>query len=376
MILKEKKLNILFMSPFPPPFYGSALSSEMCLSILLNQSNLKVNYLKLNTVQSISEIGHFSIYKIYHFLTVIFKLIPYLFKKHEIIYFVPATAGFALFRDAILFKIIKLFKKGKLIIHLRSRFLEVDFKNNFKLYFIKTFFQCDQVIILGKSLIENTKGYLELSKIIILPNALPETIKDEDFNKFLIRRKSTEKLNLLFLSNMLVEKGWIKVLESINLLKLRNPKVDFTCHFVGSWSNKNDELFFFKYLETQKLGSHVVYHGNLTGKNKLSILEITDIMIFPTEYKLETFGRVIVEAMEYGIPVISNNLVEIPTIISNGKTGFITKINSSEEIYKYIIKLLDDNLRLEFSYNARQRFLERYTLKVFEQRFLKLFVYP
>ena len=61
----------------------------------------------------------------------------------------------------------------------------------------------------------------------------------------------------------------------------------------------------------------------------------------------EGFGRVILEAMNYGLPCISTASGGPEDLIINGKNGFITNFNS-DSITKLCIKLIDnkDNIFL------------------------------
>jgi len=112
-----------------------------------------------------------------------------------------------------------------------------------------------------------------------------------------------------------------------------------------------------------------LFLGRLINKAKNNILAKTDILIFPTEYKLETFGRVIIEAMEYGIPVIANNIATIPSIIDHGVSGFVLSKNTPKEILNYILEMNDKYRRSQMSKMARKFFLEKYTLEKYAQNY-------
>jgi glycosyltransferase involved in cell wall biosynthesis len=58
--------------------------------------------------------------------------------------------------------------------------------------------------------------------------------------------------------------------------------------------------------------------------------------------KKEAFGRVIVESMGKGIPVIAPNSGGIPEIIVSGKTGILYKVGSDQELAKCITELVEN----------------------------------
>jgi glycosyltransferase involved in cell wall biosynthesis len=364
--------KILFMSPLPPPHYGSAISSEMCLNILKDVKEFEVRHIKLNYSKSINDIGEISFAKIWGLFYVLMKAFGYkLTFKPDIIYIVPSTADMGLVRDSIMVKLLRS-RRSKLIVHFRSKFVESDFLLKRYRYFMKNLLNTDRLVLIGEELIKNLNGYGDKSKIVVLPNAIPCTVSDSDYMKYSEERYlNSEKLRLIFLSNMIETKGWFKTLESCAILK--NKGLNFICHFVGDWMNDDDVLRFNAFVLNNELENYVKHHGKLLGEEKNQVLRSSDILIFPTEYKVETFGRVIVEAMEYGIPVIANGIASIPSIIDDGQTGFVLKENTSMQIASKVLMLSEADKRKEFGKKSRVKFLRCFTEEVFKPNFIKLF---
>lgn len=57
--------KILFLSPLPPPLYGSAMSSEMCLDILKSDKRFDVQNVKLNYSRAMTDVGKLTLSKLY-----------------------------------------------------------------------------------------------------------------------------------------------------------------------------------------------------------------------------------------------------------------------------------------------------------------------
>jgi glycosyltransferase involved in cell wall biosynthesis len=359
--------KILFLSPLPPPLYGSAMSSEMCLDILKSDKRFDVQNVKLNYSGAMSDVGKLTLSKLYGIIIVI-RQIRHLIKNFnpEIIYFMPALSGFALLRDYLFLRIIKTFNRRKLILHIRTQIKREDFGNPLKKIIFKGLLQCDKVIVLGPELVENLNGEVTRNKIFILPNAIPNTLSNKEFEKINNRKNKNTDLNLLFLSNLEESKGCFKLLEVCKLLYDAGEK--YTCHFVGDWRSDNERQRFFRYIEKYNLSGNIIYHGRLISKEKKEMLTSADILIFPTEN--DACPRVIIEAMEFGLPVISTRVGTIPSLIEHGKTGFILEKNQATEIFDYVIKLQDKNFRNEIGFNGRKRFLEKFTLDLYKNKFI------
>lgn len=366
------KKKILFISPLPPPHYGSAMSSEMCLKILSENNNFEVRNIKLNYSKKMGDVGKFNMDKLRGFFKVrneIKKMIKNF--SPDIIYFVPATSSWGFQRDYFFWKQIRRFYFGEIIFHLRSRVLEKDWKMpNFRKKLSKMF-KGQRVIILGNELMRDLHGLVSEENIFILPNAIKNEISQKDFNEIIEERKKTNGFNLLFLSNMNLSKGWMKLLKACEILK--NRKIDFHCNFVGDFPSNKEKTLFFNFVKEKNLSEYISYLGKKTGKDKNKILEMSDILIFPTEYPLETFGRVIIEGMMFGLPVIANGLATIPSIISDGKSGFVLKENSPKEIVNCIMKLKDEKIREKFGKEGRKIFLSDFELNAYKKKFTKIF---
>ncbi len=368
---QERKKKVLFLSPLPPPYYGSAMSSEMCLNILKNSKDFQVENIKLNYSKEMSDVGKINTNKIKG-ISKVKKQIKEKLKtfKPDLIYFVPATSGLGLIRD---FYFIREIKKhlgnGKILFHIRSRTI----KNLFNNILYRKMFSGEKTIVLGEQLIKDVSPWIGEKDIFILPNAIKNEITEKEFNKIIKQRekKKDSELNILFLSNMDETKGWFKLLEACKILKEKN--IDFKCNFVGSFSGEKEKNKFQNFVKDNNLQDKVNYLGKKTGKEKNKILENSDVLVFPTEYKLETFGRVIVEGMMLGLPVIANGIAAIPNIIKHNKTGYILEKNTPEEIAKYIEKLYNNpKQRINMEKQGRQRFLKEFELNKYGKEFNKI----
>ena len=172
---------------------------------------------------------------------------------------------------------------------------------------------------MAENLYQDIKKYVKYKDVYICPNGipvnpnLPTTIKKE--------------FNILFLSNMMKEKGVWDLVESCRILKINGRSVK--CHFVGKWSDITKEKFAAE-INKRGLKEYVSAYGAKYNDEKDTFLQKADVFVFPTYYNNECFPLVLLEAMEQGIPCISTNEGGIPAIIEDGKTN-----ESSWTMYSY-----------------------------------------
>ena len=78
------------------------------------------------------------------------------------------------------------------------------------------------------------------------------------------------------------------------------------------------------------------------------------ILILPSEN--ESFGRVLVEAMACGVPVIASRVGGVPEIVRHGKDGILVTIGKNSELADSVRRLLeDDATRLKMGTNGKER---------------------
>ena len=101
----------------------------------------------------------------------------------------------------------------------------------------------------------------------------------------------------------------------------------------------------------QKLGisDKVIFFGNSNEIDK--ILSYTDLFLLPSE--TESFGLAALEAMAWGVPVISSNSGGLPEVNFEGVSGYLSDVGNTEEMAQNAIKILkDDAILAKFKENA------------------------
>ncbi|MFH0712180.1 MAG: glycosyltransferase [archaeon] len=361
------KKKILFLSPLPPPHYGSAVSSKMCLNILKESDKFQVKNIKLNYSKDIADVGKINSQKIkgiFYVKKQIKKIIKEF--KPDFIYFVPATYSFGLIRDWLFVREIKKHRKGKILFHIRSRILKKTWKSVIGRKLLKDIYRENKAIVLGKELINDLRGIILRKDIRVLPNAVKNEVSNNELKNILLKRKKNKQFNILFLSNMDKTKGWMNLLDACEILNKK--KFNFRCDFVGGWLNKNDEEYFTDFVKRNELKKGVFAHGKKTGKEKNKFLEKANCLVLPTG--MDTFGKVLIEAYMFGVPIIANKEGAIPSIINEGRTGFLLNENTSEEIVK---KILEHKNWEKMGITGRRKFLKEFEIKKYEKKFFKFF---
>jgi len=359
------KKKILFLGRFAPPAHGAARMNELYFNALKNKFNIKK--IKINYSKRLEEIGRFNLQKFFGIFIVWFKLLYMLiiFRPKKV-YFEIAPCGFAFFRDSLYVWLCKIFRKN-IVFHLHAKGIDSQVKNKWKLRYYKKVFKDTKVIILSDILYEDIEKVVLRNNVYVIPNGVPDELSEEEFEKIIMKRKKNKKPILLFLSNMVESKGPLDVLKICDLLN--KDKIDFECWFVGVWSSKEFKKKWYGLLKKYELQNKCQYLGSKYGNEKKKILKRTNFLLFPTEYPLECYPLVILEAFMFGIPVFTYDNGAIKSIIKNKTLGFVSKKKSWEELYWYLRGNLKKQVNAE---KVRKCFKRNYVFRIVEKRLMKI----
>ena len=89
------------------------------------------------------------------------------------------------------------------------------------------------------------------------------------------------------------------------------------------------------------LEPYVKFTGKIPFASLSPLYSRSDIVIFPSIYP-EPFGRVALEAMFFGKPVVASNVGGIPEIVRDKETGLLVPPNNPEELANSILILVRD----------------------------------
>ena len=179
---------------------------------------------------------------------------------------------------------------------------------------------------------------------------------------------SEAKPHLLMLSNLIVSKGIYVLLEACQRLKERG--VAFHCDYVGGESKEVTGEQFRKAIAERGLTDCVTYHGPQYGADKDRAFRRTDIFVFPTFYDNECFPLVLVEAMQYKLPIVTTPEGGILDIVTDGVNGLVCKQQDVDSLVVALSTLLaDPAMRQEMGERGHARYLKEMTLEAFERSF-------
>jgi glycosyltransferase involved in cell wall biosynthesis len=389
------KLKVLFILHYPPPVHGSAVVGGFIKESKVINNGFDCHYINLGTSESVEDIGRNSIKKLSRYLSLIWQVKRQLIMHRlNICYLTPTAAGPGFYKDAILIAIVKLFGV-KTVFHYHNKGISSRQKHHFDNFLYRMAFKNTSVILLSKHLYPDIQRYVPEDRVYYCPNGIPdvkgERQKEKGESRSVEQReesgesekgysvfgnqysvKENEKLKtknstaveVLFLSHLIRSKGVLVLIDACDLLRERGA--DFHCTIAGG-----DAELTKREVETivsdKGLSSLISVVGPKHGDEKAEIMNTVDIFVHPT-YN-DCLPLVLLEAMQYSLPVVSTYEGAIPDVVNDGVTGFLVQQRDADALANKLELLIrDPEQRLKMGKAGRAKYEREFTLEKFENR--------
>jgi glycosyltransferase involved in cell wall biosynthesis len=177
--------------------------------------------------------------------------------------------------------------------------------------------------------------------------------------------KPTE-FRVLFLAHCVREKGLFDTLDGVALAAARlaasHSPIELKVTVAGEFMNPKDHREFDERitqpdLKTAKGEPRVNYAGFVGGAQKERVFAEADCFCFPTYYYAESFGLVVVEAMSFGLPVITSRWRSVPELLPADYDGLVDP-RAPEQVADALLRFMVTRSGRE----VRQLFVDHYRL--------------
>ena len=319
------------------------------------------DFVNLSTSRSMSEIGRWTFRKLPIFLSIVFSVVRNLLKKrYDLCYIALAARGYAFYKDFVLVGLAKLFGV-RVVCHLHSKGVSTRQCRRFDDFLYRRVFANSSVILLSPRLYADVQKYVTPDRAHYCPNG----IRCAD-GTLVARHEDSAKVEILFLSNMIESKGVLILLEACRELKARGHS--FLCRFIGAQRDITKDRFYAEISE-YRLAEYVSYEGAQYGRAKHRFLARADILVLPTYYHYECFPLVLLEAMQFALPVVSTYEGGIPDIVEDGRTGYLCPQGDAMALAdKLEILIMDGSLRKRMGAAGHRKYIKEFTAERFENR--------
>ena len=269
-------------------------------------------------------------------------------KNIKIVHILSAEKG-SFLRKSILLTIAKIFGK-KTIINFHSCDPNIFYKDKifpFNLFIKNILNSADLILVLSTQWKKIIQDKCTNSNIKVLYNP----VKLKELNP----KPVSENVNVLFMGIMGKRKGAYDIIEAAKSIKNKNIKI--IMHGNGE-VNEIREL-----VKKYNLESIIEVDGWIKGDAVEKAYRNADFMILPS-YD-EGLPMTILEAMSYGMPVISTTVGGIPDMIENGVNGYMLTPGHNQVLAEKIDFLAENSeLRKNMGEKSYEIFKEKFDINI------------
>jgi len=359
--------KILYFIQLPPPIHGVSSMNKLIFNSDLVNQGIEKELLEIRFSNKLNQLRRLNLRKLIQFFRLVLELSRRINKfRPDFIYFSIMPVGKGFWRDLLFVIVIKTYGI-KTIYHLHNRGIARNSKRFLMRRLYQFVFKNSYIIHLSEGLMDREIKSIDIKGIkrFVVPNG----VKNKDTEG----TRETGIVNLLYLSNLFPQKGIFDLIEMYSELVLNHNKIHL--NIVGGFPYSSTHKKVVKRIKELDLESRISLLGPKYGKHKSKEFLKAHLFIFPTSFKQECFPLVVLEAMNYGLPVVASIEGAIPEILEHGQDGFVISLENRSDFIKKIEDLiLDPELRETIGNNARKKFLEKYTDEKAESMIREIFV--
>jgi glycosyltransferase involved in cell wall biosynthesis len=371
--MRTDPYRILVVGQTPPPFGGQAVMIEKLLQARFER--LRLYHVRMAFSEDMESVGKFAFRKVWVLFTTILSIWWARFRwRTPVLYYPPSGPNkVPVLRDIILLCATRwLFRKVVFHFHAGGVSTFAPALPGVLHPFFRYAYGRPALAIRTAPQNPDDGVALGAARNVVVPNGI------EDMRGAVPEHTAGpgEPLVILFTGVLIPSKGVRVLLEAFEKVVIKG--VDARLQLMGKWGDAVFESEVLGFVSERGLDARVDFLGVKRDLEKFNFFAACDIFCFPSYFEAESFGLVLVEAMQFAKPVVATQWRGIPSVVSDGHNGYLVPIQDPEAVADRLVRLAaDPELRRTMGNAGRRIFQERFTLNAFhramEQELMALF---
>lgn len=397
-------MKLLVFAHTPPPHHGQSYMVQLMLEGLGGDHRqrrpgdtrpgdihgIQCYHVNTRLSKTLEDIGEFHGAKVFRLLFYCLEAVWCRF-RHGVtsFYYIPAPGkSSALYRDWLVLLICRPFFK-KLILHWHAaglgKWLETSRQIRTRALTYRLARQMDLSIVLSHYNMADAEKLLP-QRVRVVSNGIPDPCPDfrpkllpRRLARFAAREKllagrtlgaadyhetggDPQTVKALFLAHCMEEKGLFDAMRSVvlanRILSEQNSPIRMKLLAAGTFVTGPERAKFDRLMKDPETARAVDYLGFVSGEGKDRALQLADLFCFPTYYLGENQPVNLIEAMAFGLPIVTTRWRSLSEMFSADYAGLVA-IRSPEQTAAALLHLMTQ----ETGESLRQMFLARFTLQ-------------
>ena len=334
--------------------------------------HVKLYHARMAFSKGMDEVGRFKIGKVFSLGVLVLKIL-YLRLRHNIpvVYYPPSPPErVPVYRDLlILLAIRRCFEK--IVFHFHAggvSELYASLSVPTRFFFRKAYYGADAAIRLSEFSPPDGRDLFAKREFIV-----PYGIEDHGADAPSADNAPSHLSEILFVGVLRESKGVHVLLDACR--RLHDRGLTFKLNFMGEVQDDSVKEEMLDAIDRDGTKSMVTFLGKLTGPEKWRAFARADVFCFPTFFEGESLPVVILEAMQFSLPVVATRWRGIPSMVRDGETGYLVPIRDSQSVAEKLEFLIRNaDVRRALGERGRERFTEEYRLERFYENIEKVFL--
>jgi glycosyltransferase involved in cell wall biosynthesis len=395
-------MKLLVFAHVPPPHHGQSYMVKLMLDGFGGDRReksagakpggfgIECYHVNARFSKTIEDIGEFQGWKI---LLIFFYCLQAIWCRFRYgvdnFYYVPAPGKkVALYRDwLVMFVCRRFFKRTILHWHAAglAKWLETSMQFRARAMTYRLFRPVDLSIVLSRYNVADAEKLLS-RRVIVVNNGIADPCPDFTETILPLRRARFEArakllageqpapaetegaggnprmIKVLFLAHCTREKGLFDAMEGVvaanRQLAARQSPARMKLHVAGSFTTADEKNEFDRMMQKPEFASAVKHFGFVSGDEKCRLLREADLFCFPTHYLGENQPVNLIEAMAFGLPIVTTRWRSLPEILPPDYPGLVDTQSPAQ-----IAGLLLRVAAMDLAVPLRETFLRRFTIE-------------
>ncbi|HCX99206.1 MAG TPA: hypothetical protein DG754_03620 [Bacteroidales bacterium] len=287
-----------------------------------------------------------------------------LFGNYSLIHFNTSFGKTGIIRDAFFIRIVQLFKRRYIVFFRGIDFTVIDWIEAKRWNLFKsTFLKANQIWVLSNLMKKKVQDWKYRDDVIIETTMVDSTLlKDFDFESIVQKFQKSKPFEIIFLSRVERGKG---IYEAIDAFRILNKKFRNTVFRIyGDGSEKRKVL---EYVG-KDLNNTIFIEGFVYGAGKVQAFSSAHLYLFPSY--AEGLPNSLLEAIAFGLPVVTSNVGGIPDFFKQPQMGCITSDITPKVLSNLMEQIITDTNKCaeissyNYSYAKNNFYAERVAERV------------
>lgn len=353
LLSMSERSDILLVGQTPPPFHGQAVVTGMLFDH--DWKGLKVERLRMAFSDDMASVGEASWMKIWRLLVLVLKTWKVVFVHRPVIlYYLPASPNMTpVIRDVIYLSLVR-WMFPRTIFHYHAGGLDQFYSEKKWLRRLTqwVYMRADCSVDVNVTTPPSGEAFAARRNEVVM-NGL-------DVGSACKKRRDESKLQVLYLGLLCEDKGVLEMVETARHLQGWGGAVEFV--MVGAWESESFRACFETAASEAGVSDMFCFLGVQQGEAKWQAYADADVFIFPSHHPTETFGLVLIEAMAFGLPVITNRWRGIPHVVGEYEGAILCDPRSPMQYAEAIRGLSHDaNRRKGLGRMSKERYMKHFT---------------